>query len=503
MRAVALAIALGLAILVGTATLSGVAHADKMGFDPAAIYKVPLGDSPTFGPADAPVTIVVFSDHACGFCFRVQQTLSELSEMYPHQLRWVHRTLPLDEDVTLTAEATLAAAAQGAFKPMSDRLYALAGRVDREAVELIGRDLGLDMLRFRADLDAKTYRAQVLADGQDAAKLGVAGTPTFFVNGRPVHGNQPLKLFADVIDQELARAKDTPGGYAALVASGKPVADVPGGTEHPAFELDTHELYRVGLGLPGHQLGPDNAPVTIVEWSDFQCPFCQRNAPVLAAIHEKYGDDVRIVFRYLPMSFHRHASLAAEAAIAASVQGKFWPYHDQLFAQFPAIQRADLEAAAEKVGLDMKKFKAALDDRRYRALVVAESASGLALGVDGTPTMFVNGQAIVGARELSELDTIVTAHLERARAAIKAGVPATDIYAVLMSDAEGVERADPARVPNVSVVNVAPRAHERAQMVEAACREHDAVRAKATAAGLAANLRAAASATCAAAGIDL
>lgn len=494
------AVAVALAILVGTAT---AARADKMGFDPAAIYKVPLGDSPTFGPADAPVTIVVFSDHACGFCFRVQQTLSELSELYPHQLRWVHRTLPLDEDVTLAAEATLAAAAQGSFKPMSDRLYSLAGRVDREAVEMIGRDLGLDMLRFRADLDANTYRPQVLADAQDAATLGVGGTPAFFINGRPIHGNQPLKLFADVVDQELARAKDTTGGYAALVQSGKSVADVAGGTDHAAFELDQHELYRVGVGLPGHQLGPDNALVTIVEWSDFQCPYCQRNAPVLAAIHQKFGDDVRIVFRYLPMSFHRYASLAAEAAIAASVQGKFWPFHDQLFAQFPAIQRADLEAAAQTIGLDMVAFKAALDDRRYRSLVVAESASGLALGIDGTPTMFVNGQAIIGARELDDLDRIVTAHLERARSAVKAGVPAGDIYAVLMSDAQGTERADPARVPNVSVMTIAPRAIERAQMVEAACREHDAVRAQATATGLPKNLRAAAAATCAAAGIDL
>ncbi|HEY4056317.1 MAG TPA: thioredoxin domain-containing protein [Kofleriaceae bacterium] len=499
MRAVAVAV-LALGILVGSATS---ARADKMGFDPSSIYKIPLGDSPTFGPADAPVTIVVFSDHACGYCFRVQQTLSELAEMYPHQLRWVHRTLPLDEDVTLAAEATLAAAAQGAFKPMSDRLYALAGRVDREAVELLGRDLGLDMLRFRADLDAKTYRAQVLNDEQDAIKLGIGGTPAFFINGRPVHGNQPLKLFADVIDQELARAKETPGGYAALVANGKPVADVPGGTDHPAFELNPKELYRVGLGLPGHQLGPDTAPVTIVEFSDFQCPYCQRNAPVLAAIHQKFGNEVRIVFRYLPMSFHRYASLAAEAAIAASVQGKFWPYHDQLFAQFPAIQRADLESAAEKVGLDMVAFKAALDDRRYRSLVVAESASGLALGIDGTPTMFVNGQAIVGAQELADLDRIVTAHLERARGAITAGVPATDIYAVLMSDAQGVERADPSRVPIVSVMKIAPRAAERAQMVEAACREHDAARAKTTAEGLPANLRTAAAATCSAAGIDL
>ena len=399
-------------IVVG---LVAPAAADKLGFDPKTVYKVPRGSAPADGPADAPVTIVTWSDFACGFCYRVQPTLDALDLLYPGQLRWVHRTLPLDDDFTVTAEAALAAAAQGRFKPFSDRMYAMGGRVDRASIELVARELGLDMVRFRADLDTRAYRAQIAEDVKDARALGVGGTPSFFINGRPVHGNQPLRVFVETIDEELARAGQTRDGYDALVGTGKLTADAAGGTDHGEAELDVNATYRVGLGLPGHQLGPDTALVTIVVWSDFQCPFCARVAPTLNALRAKYGDDIRIVFRHLAMNFHRKAGLAAEAAIAAADQGKFWAFHDRLWASFGALERADLERFAKEAGCDLETFRAALDDRRYHDLVLTEGATALALGVDGTPTMFVNGQPIIGAKDVATMERVVDAHLARTR----------------------------------------------------------------------------------------
>src|SRR5262249_2575874 len=141
-----------------------------------------------------------------------------------------------------------------------------------------------------------------------------------------------------------------------------------------------------------HQLGPDDALVTIVEWSDFQCPFCAHTAPLLAHERKKYGDQVRIVYRHFPLSGHRDAQLAAEAGVAAAEQGKFWAFHDQIWANFGKLSRADLEGYAKVAGLDLAKFRAALDERRYHDAVVAENAAAEALGVSGTPTMFINGQ---------------------------------------------------------------------------------------------------------------
>jgi len=482
--------------------VAGTARADRMGFDPATVYRVPTGTAPAVGPADAPITIVTWSDFACGYCYRVQPTLDALGRLYPGQLRWVHRTLPLDEDFMLNAEASLAAGAQGRFRPMSDRIYSAGGRLDRPAVELIARELGLDMVKFRADLDVHAHRAQIEADVQDAVALGVTGTPTFFINGRPVHGNQPLKIFADVVDEELARASKVAGGYEALVAKGVASADAPKETGHAPFELDSTKTYKMGLGLPGHQIGPDTALVTIVAWGDFQCPFCARLAPVLAHVRKKYGDDVRVIYRHLAMKNHRYAALAAEAAVAAADQGKFWAFHDQLFAN-DTITRVELERHAKTVGLDLVRFRAALDDRRYRDVVVAETAAAEALGVDGTPTMFINGQPVIGSRDAAGLDKIVDVHLAQARTAVKGGIAAGDLYALFMSSALGVDRADPSRIPDPAATRIALRAEDRSRAVAAACRRRDATRAAELAKGLSGNPRRNALLVCAAGGIDL
>ena len=486
---------------VASSVAPPVARADRYSFDPAAIYAVPAGDSPTEGPADAPITIVAWSDFACAHCYRVQATLDQLQRLYPGQLRFVHRTLPLDEDDLVAAEAGYAAAAQHRFAPMKDRLYAIAGRVDRPAVELIARELGLDMMRFRADLDTHAFAAQIRKDTEDAVRLGIEGTPAFFVNGRPVHGDQPLSVFARTVDEELLRA----GGktYAQLVDKGRARADAPHDSLNEIKELDAHQPYRIGLGLPGHQLGADDAPVTIVEWADFQCPYCAKTQPELAAARAKYGDRLRIVFRHFPVYGHRLAPLAAEAAIAAGAQGKFWPFQDQLWAHFGNLSRADLEHAAETAGLDLNQFRAALDSRKYRDAVVAEAANAAALGVEATPTIFINGLPLVGSREPADFAKVVDTHFRIAAQVMHEGLPQNQIYAVIMAAALDSERADPSRVPTDPSIVLAPRADENSRSVAAACRIHDRARATALASHLTGDARHRALQVCTGEGIDL
>lgn len=478
------------------------ARAERITFDPAAIYRAPIGGAHAEGPATAPITIVSWSDHTCGFCYRVQHTLDGLARLYPGQLRFVHRWMPLDDDNTLAAEAVLAAAAQGRFRPMSERIYAVGGRLDRTGIELIARELGLDMVRFRADLDTNKHRPQIAADAKDAVALGITGTPAFFINGRAMPGNRSLRAFAQVVDEELARAREAGVGYEALVARGRPAADTPVAEREP-FRLEAQQTYRMGLGLPGHQLGPDDALVTIVAWGDFQCPFCAKLAPVLEHVQQKYSGEVRIVYRHLAMAFHRQAALAAEAAVAAAEQGRFWPFHDQVFAQFGRLTRADLEQFAEAAGLDLPRFRAALDDRRHRDAVFAESAAAEAIGVDGTPTVFINGQPISGTRDRAAMEKIVESHLARAKEVVAKGVAARDFYALLMSGAGGEDRADPSGIPELTGMRVTLRADDLSRAVAAACRRRDPARAQQLAAGLAGDARQRAQLVCAAAGIDL
>jgi protein-disulfide isomerase len=502
----ALLAVVGLALLVPAR-----ADADRKWFDPTAVYAVEVGASPTRGPADAPITIVEWSDYACRYCNRARRTLANVERLYGDKIRWVYRHLPLDEDDTTAAEAGLAAAAQGAFWPMHDRLFAVHGQVDRAGVEMLAGELGLDLTRFRGDLDAAVHRAQILDDEADALALGVTGTPTFFVNGRPLRGAQPLGVFVRVIEEELARAEAALAAgtaadrlYEHLVGGGRASADVDDEEDYAPPELDPTAVYQVGLGLDGHVQGPADALVTIVEWSDFQCPFCAENAPNLVRLREEYGDRIRLVFRHMPLPNHPEAQLAAEAAVAAAAQGKFWEMHERLFGAQQAMSRADLEAHGEAIGLDMTAFRAALDERRHRDAVADDAAAGSALGIGGTPTIFVNGAPIEGAADWEHLKLTVEARLMDAQSLVAAGIEPADVYAVIMTTAERAERGDPSRMPRTARgARLELRQDDRVTAIEAACRGRDAARAGKMAGKLKGKGKARAKATCEAYGIDL
>jgi protein-disulfide isomerase len=162
--------------------------------------------------------------------------------------------------------------------------------------------------------------------------------------------------------------------------------------------------------------GPVDAPVTLVLFSDFQCGFCARSNAVLERVLARYGDDVRLVFKHFPLGFHRDAPLAHRAAIAAHRQGRFQAMHDAIFAgQGRHLSREALIGHATRLGLDLGRFTAGLDDAAAQALVDRDVAEGIRADVAGTPTVFVDGTAIVGAKPYGEFVAVIDAALERAR----------------------------------------------------------------------------------------
>jgi len=158
--------------------------------------------------------------------------------------------------------------------------------------------------------------------------------------------------------------------------------------------------------------GPADAKVTLVEFSDFQCPYCSRAAAVTKQIKEKYSKQVRFVFRQFPLSFHQHAHLAAEASLAAAAQGKFWEYHDVLFENQQALERESLEKYAAEVGLDMGKFKKALDEGTFKEAVDKDVELGNQVAVNGTPTLFINGARASNAMDFGAVSAQIDAGLK-------------------------------------------------------------------------------------------
>jgi protein-disulfide isomerase len=164
-----------------------------------------------------------------------------------------------------------------------------------------------------------------------------------------------------------------------------------------------------GPGAPS--FGPENAKVTIVEFSDFQCPFCTRAASVVQQIREKYGDKVRFVFRQYPLPMHGDAHLAAQAALVAHQQGKFWEFHDLLFANQRALTRPSLIEYAKQANLDLSLLDKALDDQTLKAAVDADVKLGEEVNVNGTPTVFVNGKRVANPTEFAPVAQLIDAAL--------------------------------------------------------------------------------------------
>jgi protein-disulfide isomerase len=180
--------------------------------------------------------------------------------------------------------------------------------------------------------------------------------------------------------------------------------------EPGAAEADRVEDVQVGSSPVK---GRAEAPVTVVVFTDYECPFCAKAEVTLRAIEAQYGQDVRVAWKNHPLPFHKDAQLAAKAALAAHEQGKFSEYHDALFAHQKELDRASLERHAEDIGLDMTRFRAAMDSGRIEAQVAADSAEASRLGVAGTPTFFVNGRRVIGARPLADFRSTIDEALER------------------------------------------------------------------------------------------
>ena len=416
-------------------------------------YAIPVtAAQPSKGPANALVTMVVFSEFQCPFCSRMIPITEQMLREYPTQVRVVWRNLPLGfhPNAMPAAEAAMEAFAQGGnekFWRLHDILFQNQRELTRENLDRWAGEVGLDMTRYRAAMDGHTHQRAIEADAALAAQIGAQGTPNSFINGIQVTGAQPFEAFKTIIDAEIANAQrliasGTPATniYAAVTRGGltraAPPAAAPGAQPGAAPQArpqpDPNAVYRVPVEGRLPQQGPDDALVTLVLFSEFQCPFCARVEPTVTRIVQEYGRDVRVVWMNNPLGFHPNAMPAAIAAMEAFEQGgnaKFWALHALLFEHQADLSRPNIETYAQQAGLNMAQLRAALDNNEHQAIITAQQQLAQGLGASGTPSFFINGRNLRGAQPFEAFKAVIDEELAKARALVAAGTPRARVYA--------------------------------------------------------------------------
>jgi protein-disulfide isomerase len=366
--------------------------------DTKTVFKVPLGSSPARGGSAPLVTIVEFADYQCPYCSRAEETVKALRDEYGDKLRVVFKDepLPFHERAEPAAEAALQVREEkgdGAFWQMHDALFAGQGDLSDETLVRIAAQLGARPDRVKTAIEKHTHRRAIDDDLSLSDDLQADGTPHFFIDGRRLVGSQPKEKFEGIINEELKKAADAiaqgtkpEAVYDALTKDGQ--GPPPPETKDLPASLPTTDPSR----------GNAKAKVVVHEWSDFQCPFCSRVEPTVAELMSEYGARIRFVWHDLPLPMHPSAPLAAQAAREALRQKGdkgFWSFHDTLFAHQKELGRNAIDGWAQAQGLDMTKWRAALDGAAHQAEVDADAKAASDMNINGTPSFVI---AVAGAK---------------------------------------------------------------------------------------------------------
>ena len=407
--------------------------------------RVPIERAPARGARRPLITIVVFSDFQCPYCGRVLPTLGRLLETYPEEIRLVfrHFPLPFHREAEPAAQASIEAYIQGGdagFWRFHDQLFTHQRELGRAELLTYATRAGLDATLMRQALDQGDHGPKVQADIELGRRLGVRGTPAFFINGRSLVGAQPYEAFERVVREELAVAQ-------AVLESGRPPEEI-----YPSLMADASETppepprptpsaappppqpqgpQQVSVqGAPVD--GPRDALVTIVEFSDFQCPFCARVQSTLAQLRQAYGNDLRIVHRHNPLAFHPNARPAAIASYEVFTQAgdvAFYQYADLLYQNSRNLDPQTLvQLAAQIPGVNPAAVGQAVAGATHGAAIDADAQLAASVGARGTPTFFINGRRLTGAQPLSRFRALIDQELTRARGLLSQGVPRDRIY---------------------------------------------------------------------------
>ena len=391
------------------------------------VYKVEIpAHAPVWGTEDALVTIVLFDDFECPFCARLFATYEQLKKDYEGKIRIAFINLPLGFHKKAKEAAYLGAAAhkQGKFWEIYNFLFTKQKEWShsenfKEWLESHKAELPADWGTLKKEMESRNIENLVAEDIKTASSLALRGTPASFVNGRFVSGALPIDSFKKVIDEELKKAeeKGLKGDelYREIIKDGKPAVAKRNGNR--AEKEDPNKIYQVKLSGNEAAKGSKNPKVTIIEFSDFQCPFCSKANSTVNSVVEKYKNDVRLVYKSLPLGFHKDAKSAALFAYAAKKvhgDGMFFKIADILYEKQKEWQgqTEKFETYAKEAGADWTKVKAEMANPEIEKIVSEDINEAGKHNLRSVPAFFVNGKKVSGAKPAEFFETMIEAEIK-------------------------------------------------------------------------------------------
>lgn len=370
-------------------------HPAKVSAPAGPIVPVNINAAPVKGKSNAPVTVTEYADFFCGYCKKSMPVMQQISRTYPDKVRQVFKNFPLSntpgQGSFRAHEAGVCAQEQGKFWEFYEKVFSSASNPDDAGLQSIATQAGMNIQKYNDCLRSGRATRVIQADLAEGRSKGVEGTPHFLINDTAVGGYQNFEKFQQIIDSYLK--------------TGKPPASKPA---PPAVKVDFNDL----KGRPF--LGPDNAPVTLVEFSDYHCPFCQRLDVTLKKIMADYSGKVRLIWRHFPLAMHAGAERTHQAAECAHEQNKFWSFHNLLFTGFKqSWTDADYEVVAKESGLNVAKFKTCMQNDKSKKTVQQDIIKGNSAGVRGTPAVFLNGTLMPGAQPYESYKAAIDAALKQ------------------------------------------------------------------------------------------
>ncbi len=422
-------------------------------------------DDAVWGSANAPVTMVEFSDLQCPFCARVHPTVKQLEASYgPDKLRIVfkHNPLPFHQNARPAAKVADGVLRQGgskAFFAFLDLAFNEQAKLSDEALSDWVSRVGLDPALVMKRAELPDTADKIDRDIALASKVGANGTPAFRINGLTVSGAVPLADFTSVIDAELAAGADLARrGTAPNAVYGARVATnftrpAPEKDDEPEDDLSIWKMPIQGAPVQGAK----DALVTIVEFFDYQCPYCRRVEATMNELLVRYPNELRIVLRQNPLPFHARALPAANLALEARAEkgdAGFLAANAALFDdQHEKLDAAALLEIGKALKLDEKRVKSAIANNAHAKEIESDADLASDFKASGTPYFFINGQRLSGAQPLENFVTMIDAQLKVAKALVGTGTPRAGVYDEIMKRAKEPDAPEQKELPAPTAEN--------------------------------------------------